>query len=215
MTTLMLGPLQTNCYLLCDRTASTAVVVDPAAQAEVILGELERQGCSLQAIWVTHAHFDHIGAVSDLQDASGEKLEILLHEADHPLWKERGGADRWGVTGYRLEHEPTRHIEHGDFLTVGETTFEVRHTPGHSPGHVIFVARDPAVVCCGDVIFYEGVGRTDLPGGDWDALERSIREQVFTLPDTCRLFPGHGEATSVGHERSNNPFVAPERGASV
>jgi len=209
--TLVLGPLQTNTYLLCDREEGVAVVIDPASGAEDILAEVKAMDCTLSAIWVTHAHFDHIGAVSDLQDACGGSLDILVHEADLPLWEERGGADRWGIQGYRLVHQPTKLLKHGEALSIGPNVFEVRHTPGHSQGHVIFISDELQAVFCGDLIFQEGVGRTDLPGGSWASLVRSIREQVLTLPDSYRLFPGHGEATSVGHERSSNPFLPPGR----
>jgi len=207
VTAIELGPLQTNTYILSDAAAGAAVVVDPAWGGNVILEAIERLHCRLEGIWVTHAHFDHIGAVSDLQAATDAEVEIVLHKADLPLWQERGGADRWGVTGYRLDHQPTRFIAHGETLTVGAVDFEVRHTPGHSPGHVVFVNGDAGLVCCGDLIFRDGVGRTDLVGGNWEVLLESIRSQIFTLPDSFRLLPGHGEETTIGHERMNNPYL--------
>jgi len=131
---------------------------------------------------------------------------VALHPADHVLWRAEGGAP---LFGFRIDPgpEPTVDLYQGQRLTLGETQIEVRHTPGHTPGHCIFLAPRDGLCFCGDLIFQGGIGRTDLPGGDLDQLVQSIRTQVFTLPDTTRLLSGHGPETTVGQEKRNNPFV--------
>lgn len=203
---LPLGPLQTNCYLLADSESGEAAVVDPAGEAGVILNETRRRGWRLTQLWVTHAHFDHIGAASDLTRRLNPAPLIALHPAERPLWDAGGGA---ALFGFSLPPSPipTLDLAHGQTLSLGRFRFEVRHTPGHSPGHCVFVCLEAGVCFCGDLIFQGGVGRTDLPGGSWEALIESIRTQIFTLPEETRLLSGHGPETTVGEEKMFNPFL--------
>jgi len=205
-----LGPAQTNAYLIADGVSGTAVAIDPAWDGARLAQEAERRGWRVTDIWLTHAHFDHFGGAAQLSDRAKAPLPVALHPDDYPLWKALGGAPWFGFPEFDPGPEPTIDLSHGAILRAGAFEVEVRHTPGHTPGHVVFVVPQAKLAFVGDVIFESGVGRVDLPGGDWATLLRSIREQIFSLPDETRLFPGHGPATTVGRERATNPFLAGE-----
>jgi glyoxylase-like metal-dependent hydrolase (beta-lactamase superfamily II) len=203
-----LGPVQTNCFLIADAAAGgSAVVIDPAWDGARIHQELDRRGWSLAAIWLTHAHFDHFGGVADLVRLSAAPPSVAMHPLDRPLWRFNGGAGLFGLPAFDPGPEPEVDLAHGMPLRVGSRTFEVRHAPGHTPGHVMFYCAADRLLFSGDVIFAEGVGRTDLPGGSWELLLASIETQVLTLPDEVTIYSGHGPATTVGHERRANPFL--------
>ncbi len=201
-----LGPAQTNAYLIADPETKEAVVIDPSWDGHLILAEAERRGWRIGHLWYTHAHFDHIGGAGAIADALNPLPLVALHPADHVLWRAEGGAPLFGL---KIDPgpEPTIDLLHGMTLRLGSNTFEVRHTPGHTRGHVVLYCPQAGVCFCGDLIFAGSVGRTDMPGGDWPTLERSIREQIYTLPDETRLLSGHGPATTVGDEKRTNPFV--------
>jgi hydroxyacylglutathione hydrolase len=201
------GPAQSNGYLVGDSESGTAIVIDPGWDGDVILKEAEKRGWRIAFIWLTHAHFDHFGGAAQISDGSNSHIEVALHPEDQPLWRALGGAPIFGFPDFDPGPEPTIPLENGMILHLGDHTFEVRHTPGHTRGHVIFVMNQEKLVFCGDLIFMMGVGRTDLPGGDWDTLMRSIKEHVLSLPDDFQLLPGHGPVTSVGQERRSNPFL--------
>ncbi len=204
---LTLGPVQTNTYVVGERRSRTAVVIDPAWDGEHIHQQLDRQGWTLGAIWLTHAHFDHFGGVADLVRLSPGPPPVALHPQDQSLWRFNGGAGFFGLPGFDPGPEPTVDLTDGMQLQLGGYQFEVRHAPGHTPGHVVFYCAAARLLFAGDVIFADGVGRTDLPGGSWDILLASIQTQVLTLPDDVTIYPGHGPATTVGRERRGNPFL--------
>lgn len=207
-----LGPAQTNAYLVADSETKEAAVIDPAWDGHIILDAAQKRGWRIGHLWYTHAHFDHIGGAGAIADALNPLPLVALHPNDHVLWRAGGGG---AFFGFDIDPgpEPTIDFTHGQILRLGNIEFEVRFTPGHTPGHsILYVAdtraeRSRSVCFCGDLIFAGSVGRTDLPGGDWDTLERSISEQIFTLPDDTRLLSGHGPETTVGKEKRNNPFV--------
>jgi glyoxylase-like metal-dependent hydrolase (beta-lactamase superfamily II) len=202
-----LGPAQTNAYLVADTDTKEAVVIDPAWDGEVILAAAQRRGWRIGHLWYTHAHFDHIGGAAAIADALNPLPLVALHPNDHVLWRAGGGGPQFG---FRIDPgpEPTIDFTQGQVLRLGKARFEVRFTPGHTTGHCVLYCADAAVCFCGDLIFAGSVGRTDLPGGDWVTLEKSIREQIYTLPDETRLLSGHGPATTVGKEKASNPFVS-------
>jgi len=204
--TFTLGPAMTNAYLVADSETKEAAVIDPAWDGHVILTEALKRDWRIAHMWYTHAHFDHIGGAGAIADALNPLPLVALHPADHVLWRSEGGAPFFG---FKIDPgpEPTIDLTHGQILKLGNIEFEVRHTPGHTPGMCILYVASEGVCFCGDLIFRDSVGRTDLPGGDWQVLLKSIREQVFTLPDETRLLSGHGPETTVGEEKHTNPYV--------
>jgi hydroxyacylglutathione hydrolase len=201
---LVLGPVSTNSYLIADPETGDAAVIDPAWDGDVILNEATRKDWRIGQLWYTHAHFDHFGGAAAI--ALKVKPSIALHPYDRDLWQIKGGAPLFGFT-IETGPEPTVALDHGQILQLGRIEFEVRHTPGHTPGHVVFYCPTEAVLFSGDLVFNRGVGRTDLPGGNWDALVNSIQTQVYTLPEITIIYSGHGATTTVGDEKQKNPFV--------
>lgn len=206
-----LGPVSTNTYLAADRERSQAVVIDPAWEGGYIFQEADKAGLDIVGIWLTHAHFDHYAGASELLGRLGpaaeDSLPYGLHPEDLPLWERKGGSLLFGFD-FQQGPEPNLSFRHGDNLELGSLTFEVRYAPGHSPGHVMFYCPAAEVLFSGDVIFRQGIGRTDLPGGDHQTLIRSIQREVLTLPDETVIYPGHGPQTTVGEERRRNPFLS-------
>jgi len=202
----VLGPVQTNSYLIADEESGEAAVIDPAWDGKRIVAEANKNNWRIENIWITHAHFDHVGGTAELIDYVDRPLPIALHQDDYDLWNVQGGAQLFGV---RLDPmpEPTTKLYHGQILKIGALHLEVRHAPGHTKGHVMFYCESEAVLFCGDVIFQGGIGRTDLPGGDYQTLIDSIYNQVLSLPDETRLLSGHGPESTVGIEKKYNPFL--------
>lgn len=201
-----LGPVVTNTYLIADPNTNTAVSIDPAWDGHLILAEAEKRDWRINNIWLTHAHFDHLGGSAAVADGSDPPPPVALHPDDYWLWREQGGARLFGLE-IDPGPEPTIDLVHGQVLHVGDYKLEVRYAPGHSPGSVMFYCQQENILFAGDVIFQGSIGRTDLPGGDFDILMNSIREQVLTLPDDTRILNGHGPETTVGQERTSNPFI--------
>ena len=203
-----------NAYLaVCEDTGS-CVAIDPGRGAGELLRAVESEGLALEAVYLTHAHLDHVEGVGTVRAAHPD-VPIWLHPEDLALY--HGVQRQAAMFGLSAEPqpEPTDEIVPGEPLTFGSCCFEVRFTPGHAPGHVILVAPDDGLAFVGDVVFHNSIGRTDLPGGDMQTLMASIREQVMTLPDATTLYPGHGPPTTVGQERSTNPFLVPHYGGEL
>jgi hydroxyacylglutathione hydrolase len=195
---------QTNCYIVGCEETHEGVVIDPGGHPERILAAIEESGLTIRYVLNTHCHFDHMGANAAIVAATGAPL--ALHPAEQPILENQGGASWFGVL---VQESPAPDVElsPGQVLAVGTLRFQVLYTPGHSPGGVTFYLAEEGVAFDGDVLFQMGVGRTDLPGGDWDTLARSIREVLFTLPDETILYPGHGAHTTVGQEKRSNPWL--------
>ncbi|MEO5887730.1 MAG: MBL fold metallo-hydrolase [Anaerolineales bacterium] len=202
----ILGPAQTNAYLVADPETKEAVVIDPSWDGHIILKAAQDRNWRIGHLWYTHAHFDHIGGAGAIADALNPLPLVALHPNDHVLWRAGGGG---AIFGFDIDPgpEPTIDFYHGQILRLGSVEFEVRFTPGHTLGHCILYVTLAGICFCGDLIFAGSVGRTDLPGGDWDQLVESIKTQVFTMPDDTRLLSGHGHETTVGKEKTTNPFV--------
>ncbi len=202
-----LGPIQTNCYIAADDATGDAAVIDPGGDAAAIVAALAEREWRCRAVLLTHAHFDHLGGVADLVEATHAPLAI--HPAELPLMRAGGGAAAFGVP-IRACPEPDQLLAPGAPVAAGSVRFDVLFVPGHTPGHVAFHHPGARAVFSGDVLFMQSIGRTDLPGGDYDTLIRSIREVLFALPDDTAVCSGHGPVTTIGDEKRANPFVGDE-----
>ena len=196
------GPLQENAWLIVDRESGKAAIADPGDDGERLISVIEGAGVALTAIWLTHAHFDHIGAVRAVRERFG--VPVYLHEADLPMFE----AGPFQAASYGLPFEgdqpPGERFVEGQGLRLGGLSFSVMHTPGHSPGHVTIHGHGIALV--GDCLFAGSIGRTDLPFGNTAQLGRSLRRIVALAPET-RVLPGHGPETTVAAERRSNPYI--------
>jgi glyoxylase-like metal-dependent hydrolase (beta-lactamase superfamily II) len=197
------GQMAENCYLIADRSTGEAVIIDPGEESAMFLAELDTRGWSLKGIWLTHAHVDHIMGVGAVRRATG--APIHLHPLDRPLYDALPQYGAW--LGMRLDPAPPPDVElrPGTAVWVGRQAFDVRFTPGHSPGSVSFVGH--GMVFGGDVLFNGSVGRTDLPGGDFPTLMSTLQTQFLSLPDSTVVHSGHGPDTTIGVERLTNPFL--------
>lgn len=197
------GQFVQNCYLVADAAAGEAVIIDPGQESDRFLAELERRRWRVRAIWLTHAHIDHIMGVSAVHLATG--APIHLHPLDRALYDALPQYGSW--IGFPVPAPPPPQFEltPGQQLRVGEFTFEVRFTPGHSPGSVSFLGEGR--IFGGDVLFNGSVGRTDLPGGDSTVLMSTIQSEFLSLPDSTIVHSGHGPDTTIGIERLTNPFL--------
>ena len=197
------GSFAENCYLVYDPAHPETILVDPGEEAERFLVEADRWNRRISAIWLTHAHVDHIQGVAEVRAATG--APIHLHPADRELYDGLPQQGLWLGLHLAKPPPPDHSLANREQLRIGAETFEVRHVPGHSPGHVCFVGE--GMVLGGDVLFEGSIGRTDLPGGDYDTLIASIRRELLSLPDDTIVYPGHGEPTTIGRERTSNPFL--------
>ncbi len=200
-------PFQQNCSVIwCERTR-VAAIVDPGGDLDRVLHVVAAEKLELQKILLTHAHIDHAGATAEL----AERFNLPI-EGPHPgdrFWIE-GLPEQAAMFSFKPARtfEPTRWLRQADSVQVGELTLQVRHCPGHTPGHVVFFNEPARFAIVGDVLFRGSIGRTDFPGGDHATLIRSIRENLFPLGDDVRFLPGHGPMSTFGAERRTNPFVA-------
>ncbi|HYC02737.1 MAG TPA: MBL fold metallo-hydrolase [Azospirillaceae bacterium] len=198
---------QQNCSIVWCTATKRAAVCDPGDGVDTILDLLAKQGLTLERILVTHAHVDHAAAVADLAERTGVPIDGPQREDQ--FWIDRLAQDG---AGYGMTHArpftPTRWLEEGDTLTVGELSFQVLHCPGHTPGHVVFHNDAARFALVGDVLFQGSIGRTDFPRGDHNALIRSVRDKLFPLGDDVTFLPGHGQPSTFGQERMTNPYVS-------
>lgn len=201
------GPLQTNAYLLTAPERGEAVLIDaPLGIWEIAKSILEREKCRLTELWITHGHWDHTQGGAELVRQTSAKT--LAHADDKILIETPEIMDRFMAERRNLEPiKVDRWVGQGEAIEALGTAAEVRHVPGHCPGNILFYFPALKVAIVGDAIFKGSIGRVDLPGGDFDTLERSIREQIYTLPPDTVLFPGHGPKTTVEYEKKNNPYV--------
>lgn len=203
---LTVGPLQENCWLVADVESRKAVLVDPGDEPAALLAAVDASGCTLDAIWLTHAHFDHVGGVAGI--IAQRPVPIWVHPADAFFYENAASnAARWGVV---IDNPPPadHDLAEGGRVQLGDYQFDVWHLPGHAPGHVAFIGH--GLCFSGDVLFAGSIGRTDLPLCDPTAMHQSLM-RMATLGVETRVFPGHGVATTIGREVASNPFL---RGAA-
>jgi hydroxyacylglutathione hydrolase len=202
---LTVGPFQENCYIIGDEDSGVGAVVDPGDEAAHIALAVEQTDLEVGSIIVTHAHIDHVGAVAALVDEY--TCPILMHAESEPMLKQL--PTQAMMMGLKFGKVPAvdRHIGEGEVLEVGELRLRSLYTPGHALGHLAFYVEDQGLVLSGDALFAGSVGRVDLPGGSMEVLMRSIEEQLLTLPDETTVYPGHGPQTTIGNERTSNPFL--------
>lgn len=198
------GAFAENCYLVIDEQTRQCAVVDPGQEAGLILHKIEQEGAQAVAIWLTHAHVDHVLGVAEI--ARKTEAIVWLHPADRQLYDAVAEQASWfGLAAPEEQPVPDREMVPGQQVQVGGLRFDVRHAPGHSPGSVCLAGH--GVVFSGDVLFAGSIGRTDLPGGDFETLIASIERELLSLPDDTIVYSGHGPETTIGRERRTNPFL--------
>jgi hydroxyacylglutathione hydrolase len=205
--TFVLGPIENNSYLLYDDETKQAAIIDPSFEPNEIVEFVKEIGLVVEKVFITHGHFDHFYGLPFLKSVLPSINQVCLHREDLELWKDGGGAKKFLNEDLKID-SPNCLLEENPSVSLGEHQIEVRHTPGHTPGSVIYYSAELESAFCGDLIFYHGIGRTDLPGGDMSQLVHSIQKEVFTLPAETKLLSGHGPATTIAEERKNNPFLS-------
>lgn len=200
--TLTVGAFQENCYLVVDHPSGKAVIVDPGGEGERLVEAVDKSGATLEAVWITHAHVDHVGAIASIKQRWD--VPVYLHPLDRRLYEAAGRQAQ--VYGVQFEEPPPpdREFVDGQQLKVGDVALSVMHAPGHSPGHVVIHGDGIALV--GDCLFAGSIGRTDLPFSDPPQLAASL-EKISALPPETVVYPGHGMDTTIGEERRSNPFL--------
>lgn len=200
------GLLQENCYIFGCAETLRGVIIDPGDNARAIMRLVDQSGLTIDKIINTHAHLDHVMAVDSIRASTGATFH--LHRDDLPVLHDVPERARlWLDSDVEPIDDPDEFLEHGQIIHVGKQQLEVRHVPGHAPGHVVFIYHAGEMIFGGDTLFQGSIGRYDLPGADGPTLFASIRTQLLTLPDDYVVYPGHGGATTIGIERESNPFV--------
>ena len=200
---IVVGPLQTNCYLVYCEETSECAVIDPGAEPDLIFQAVSSKGLKPVALINTHGHVDHVGANKDIKEKYD--IPLMMHEADAPMLKSILQSGLGLMLGAKNSPPPDSLLEENDEVKIGNSTLKIFHTPGHSPGSLILLTD--SFLISGDTLFCMGVGRTDLPGGSWTTLINSINEKIFIHPDDTIVLPGHGPSTTIGQEKSGNPFL--------
>jgi hydroxyacylglutathione hydrolase len=202
---LTVGPFQENCFILGDEESGFGAIIDPGDEAARIAMAVEETGLEIGSIIVTHAHIDHVGAVAALVEEYA--CPVLMHAEAEPMLKEL--PTQAMMMGFRFGKVPAvdRYVEDWEILEVGDLRLISLYTPGHAPGHLAFYIEDEGLVLSGDALFAGSVGRVDLPGGSMEVLMQSIEERLLTLPDETIVYSGHGPRTTIGNERTSNPFL--------
>lgn len=204
--TIPVTPFQQNCSLVWDDASKQAAVIDPGGDTDRILAAVQKLGLKLEQIWITHAHVDHAAATADL----AQDLQLPIHgpHPDDQFWIDGlpQAADMYQFPPAK-PFEPTRWLHDGDTVTIGAHTLQVRHCPGHTPGHVVFHSPEIGRAFVGDVLFAGSIGRTDFPRGDYDTLISSITQRLWPMGNETVFIPGHGPESTFGRERETNPFV--------
>lgn len=201
---MVIGAYQTNCYFLYREGSKECILVDPACQGENIYKTLEKNGFEIKGIFLTHGHFDHIGGAEELRDAA--KAPIYALEDEKELLAD-SSLNVSQMTGKPYHVKADKYVKDGEEITLAEMTCKVIATPGHTIGGCCYYFEEAGFLICGDTLFQESVGRTDFPTGSMSTLVRSIREKLLVLPEEVIAYPGHGDSTTIGHEKKYNPFL--------
>lgn len=195
-----------NCSIVwCEETLACAII-DPGGDIDKLIAAIDKHQLKPEAIYLTHTHIDHVGGTPDL--AAHYEIPVIGPHKEDEFWLDLlpKQSEMFNFPACEI-FKPQQWLEQGDLITLGKETFEVRFTPGHTPGHIVFVNKNANVVFVGDVIFQGSVGRTDFPRGDHQTLMDAIKNQLWTLNDATTIVPGHGSETTIGHEKKHNPFV--------
>lgn len=201
--TMPLGDLQTNCYIIINEETNQAVIIDPGAEPGKITDFINKNNLKIEAIFLTHGHADHLGALEKMREYTG--AEVYVHEGDVPMLA-NAAHNLSSFIGKEKVCKPAEHlVQDGDFINIAGLQFYVSHTPGHTKGGCCYQVGEHLFV--GDTIFCESIGRTDLPGGSYKQIISSINEKILTLPPETKIYPGHGPSTDVAWERKMNPFL--------
>ena len=201
--TVVVGSLETNCYLVYCSKTKECVVIDPGADAEKIFRAIAESELKPVLLVNTHGHVDHIGANGDIKDRLN--IPLCIHKSDSAMLESILQSALGLLLGARQSPPPDRFLEDGDVIEFGARRLDVIHTPGHSEGSISL--KGDGLLISGDTLFCGGVGRTDLPGGSWEKLVDSIQKKILTLPEETIVLPGHGPSTTVGQEKNDNPFI--------
>jgi hydroxyacylglutathione hydrolase len=202
---LPVGPLQCNCSIIGDETTHEAMVIDPGDDIDDIVAIIDRYKLQVKQIVITHAHIDHVGGAMKLRARTG--APILLNQNDYALLKMLDVQASWLGMVSPGEVEIEAELNHGETLRAGNLSANILHTPGHTEGSVCLYFPAEKLLLAGDTLFARSIGRTDLPGGSFEKIMRSLHDRVLTLPDDTAVIPGHGPATTIGEEREENPFL--------
>jgi len=199
---LVVGPLASNCYIVGSEATKEGMIIDPADEAEKILQSVKELGLKIELIVLTHGHPDHVGALKEVKEATS--AEIVIHADDVEILQQQFLDFLFGLS-YPTPPPPDRLLKEGDSIDIGDLNFSVIHTPGHTPGGICLLGH--GVLFSGDTLFNYGIGRYDLPGGDYNRLMDSLQTKLMALPDDTVVYPGHGPDTTIGAERRGNPFL--------
>ncbi len=199
---LVVGPLASNCYIVGSASTKEGMIIDPADEAEEILQSIKELGLKISLIVLTHGHPDHVGALKEIKEATG--AEVAIHTDDAESLQQQSLGFLFGLS-YPAPPPPDRLLKDEDSIDIGDLHFGVLHTPGHTPGGICLLGH--GVLFSGDTLFNYGIGRYDLPGGDYNQLMDSLRTKLMGLPDDTTVYPGHGPDTTIGTERRGNPFL--------
>ncbi len=199
---IVVGPLEVNCYIIADGDSKEAIIIDPGDEPERIFDIAKEKGLIIKKILYTHTHFDHVGAMPELKEATG--AELLMHRQETPVYE--AAKDMAAFWGFQVDNlpKPDTLLSEDDSIKIGNLTFNVLHTPGHSPGGICLYGE--GIVITGDTLFADSVGRTDLKGGDLSKLKSSFK-RLMSLPEDTRVLPGHGPETTIGKEKRDNLFA--------
>lgn len=203
--TVVVTEFMTNCFIIGDEQSREGLVIDPGGESKKILDVVAELQLNVVGIVNTHGHVDHVGADNAVKQATG--APVMLHQADEPVFNAAAQMGRMFGVQVQQPDGPDRWLSEGDEVFFGSRSLKVMETPGHSPGGISLVLDEGGVCFAGDTLFAGSIGRTDLPGGDYETLIRSIKQRLLPLGDDCRVLPGHGPATTIGQERQFNPFL--------